>query len=355
MESGVATRPIADLDAYKARLSQYVFQSVLLMKPVFERAKADRRRLVYAEGEDPTVLRAAQAVIDDGLARPILVGRPAVISQRISNLGLRIQLGADCEVVNPESDHRFREYWTEYYALTKRQGITPSDARQVVRTNSTVIASMSVRRGDADALICGLTGPYHEHLKHMVAILGQVPGQALAAVSVVVLKTGTFLIGDTHVHQDPAAATIADIAIAAATCARRFGISPKLALLSHSNFGSSQAPSALKMRDALALVRSREPGLEIDGEMQADAALRAVVREAAVDDSTLHGAANVLIMPNLDAANIAMHLLTVLGEGVTVGPILTGLNYPAHILPAASSVRRIVNMSALAIVDAQSR
>lgn len=239
MESGVATRPIDDLAAYKARLSQYVFQSVLLMKPVFERAKQDQRRLVYAEGEEATVLRAAQAVIDDGLARPILVGRPKVIAQRIANLGLRITLGVDCEVVNPESDHRFRDYWTGYYALTKRRGITPSDARRVLRTSSTVIAAMFVLRGEADALICGLTGEYHEHLNHLVEVLGQAPAQALAAISVVVLRKGTFLIGDTHVHQDPDAATTADIALAAANCARRFGITPKLALLSHSNFGSS--------------------------------------------------------------------------------------------------------------------
>jgi malate dehydrogenase (oxaloacetate-decarboxylating)(NADP+) len=355
MESGVATRPLADLAAYKAQLSQYVFQSVLLMKPLFERAKQDRRRLAYAEGEEVTVLRAVQAVIDDGLATPILVGRPAVISQRITNLGLRIKLGVDCEVVNPESDHRFRDYWTTYYERMRRCGITPSDARRVLRTNSTVIGAMLVRKGEADGLICGLTGAYHDHLNDLLDVLGRTPEQVLAAFNVLILRKGTFVIGDTQVQQDPSAATTAEIALAAAACARRFGLTPKLALLSHSNFGTSNAASALKMREALALVRGREPELEIDGEMQADAALLAAVRAAAVDDSPLHGTANVLVMPSLDAANIALHLLTVLAEGVSVGPILSGLAFTAHILPAASSVRRVVNMSALAAVDAQAR
>ncbi|MBI2802281.1 MAG: NADP-dependent malic enzyme [Gammaproteobacteria bacterium] len=353
MDSGVATRPLADLAAYKDQLSKYVFQSVLLMKPIFERAKQDRKRLVYAEGEETTILRAVQAVVDDQLGRPILVGRPAVIEQRITNLGLRLRVGIDFSVVNPESDHRFREYWSEYYELMKRRGITPADARRVLRTNSTVIAALLVRKGEGDAVICGLTGAYHTHLKDLEEVLGRGTEGALAAVNVLVLRKGTFVIGDTHVHTDPDAATIARIALAAAMRARRFGIRPKVALLSHSNFGGSNTASACKLRDALGMIRAAAPELEIDGEMQADAALVPAVRAMAVNDSPLTGAANVLIMPTLDAANIAMHLLTVLGEGVTVGPILTGLRYPAHILTGSASVRRVINMSALAAVDSQ--
>ena len=353
MDSGVATRPLADLAAYKDQLTKYVFQSVLLMKPIFERAKQDRKRLVYAEGEETTILRAVQAVVDDQLGRPILVGRPAVIEQRITNLGLRLRVGIDFSVVNPESDHRFREYWSEYYELMQRRGITPADARRVLRTNSTVIAALLVRKGDGDAVICGLTGAYHTHLKDLEDVLGRGAEGALAAVNVLVLRKGTFVIGDTHVHTDPDAATIAQIALAAATRARRFGMRPKVALLSHSNFGGSNTASASKLRDALVMIRAAAPDLEIDGEMQADAALVPAVRAAAVNDSPLTGAANVLIMPTLDAANIAMHLLTVLGEGVTVGPILTGLRYPAHILTGSASVRRVINMSALAAVDSQ--
>ena len=355
MESGVATRPIADLAAYKDQLAKFIFQSVLLMKPIFERAKQARKRLVYAEGEEVTILRAVQSVVDDGLALPILVGRPAVIEQRITNLGLRLKVGQDFTVVNPESDHRFRDYWSSYHAIMQRRGITPADARRIVRTNSTVIGALLLAKGEVDAMICGLNGTYHEHLRHLIDVLGQVAGQALAALNVLVLRKGTFVVGDTHVHTDPDAATIANIALAAAERARRFGMSPKVALLSHSNFGSSDHPSASKMRVALAAIQAQAPTLEVDGEMQADAALLDNVRAAAVGDSRLHGSANVLVMPSLDAANIAMHLLTVLGEGVTVGPILTGLQHAAHILPPSSSVRRVVNMSALAAVDAQRR
>ncbi len=352
MESGVAGRPLADLDAYKDQLAKYVFQSVLLMKPLFERAKQIQRRMVYAEGEEVTVLRAVQAVVDDRLARPILVGRPAVIAQRIANLGLRLVVGRDIDVVNPEADQRFREYWTAYFELMKRRGVTPADARRTLRTNSTVIAAMLVRRGEADAVICGLYGEYHEHLAHLREILGD-GGRTLAALNVLVLRKGTFVIGDTQVHAEPTVDALADITLAAAHCAQRFGMTPSVALLSHSNFGSSDEPSARRLRQVLAQVRARMPDLDVDGEMQADAALIASVRAAVVNDSPLKGAANVLIMPNLDAANIVMHLLTVLGEGVTVGPILTGLNYAAHILPPSSSVRRVVNMTALAAVDAR--
>ncbi len=355
MESGVATRPIEDLDAYRDQLGKFVFQSLLLMKPLFQRAKAERKRLVYAEGEENTVLRAVQAVVDDRLAYPILIGRPAVIEQRIGSLGLRLKPGVDFEIVNPESDHRFREYWTDYHDLMQRRGMTPADSRRMLRTHPTVIGAMYLRRGDGDALICGLTGGYQDHLHHLVDLLGLEEERALAALSVLVLRKGTYVIGDTHVHPDPDAATLANIALAAADCARRFGMKPSVALLSHSNFGSSDTPSSRKVREALSIVRAHSPQLEVDGEMQADSALLAAVRRGAVNDSPLLDAANVLVMPTLDAANIAMNLLTVLGEGVAVGPILSGLRYSAHILPPAASVRRVVNMSALAVVEAQAK
>ena len=353
IDSGVASRPIADIGAYRDHLAKFVFQSVLLMKPVFERARQDPKRLVYTEGEETTVLRAVQEVVDAGIARPVLVGRPLVIEQRVANLGLRLKPGQDFDIVNPESDHRYREYWTDYHALMQRRGVTPADARRVLRTQSTVIGAMLLRRGEGDALICGLNGVYGEHLKHLTDVLGLADSRPLAALNVLVLRKGTFIIGDTQVHPEPDAATVAGIARSAADCARRFGMKPSVALLSHSNFGSGDTPSSRKMREALELIRAAAPELEVDGEMQADAALLAAVRRVAVTDSPLQDEANVLIMPTLDAANIAMHLLTVLGEGVAVGPILNGLRYPAHILPPASSVRRVVNMSALAAVDAQ--
>ena len=354
MDSGVATRPLPDLDAYRDQLSKFIFQSVLLMKPVFERAKQDQKRIVYADGEEPVVLRAVQTVIDEDLARPVVVGRPQVVEARIANLGLRLNPGVDFDIVNPESDARFREYSTAYFELMKRKGVSLHEARTVLRTNSTVIAALLVAKGEADALLCGIGGAYRDHLKHLVDILGVAPDtQALAALNMLVLKKGTYLLCDTHVNAEPTAAEIADIALAAAERARRFGMSPRVALLSASNFGTGDDAAALKMREALALVRAAAPELEIDGEMQADAALLPNVRAAAVNDSPLNGEANVLVMPSRDAANIAMHLLTVLGEGVAVGPILHGLRSPAHILTASATVRRIVNLSALAAVDAQ--
>ncbi len=354
MESGVATRPIADLDAYRDQLSKFIFQSVLLMKPVFERAKQDRKRIVYADGEEAVVLRAIQTVIDEDIARPVVIGRPAVIEARIESLGLRLKAGVDFELVNPENDARFREYSTAYFELMKRKGVSLHEARTVLRTSTTVIAALLLAKGEADAMLCGFTGAYRDHLRHLVDILGRAPGaQALAALNMLVLKKGTFLLCDTHVNADPTAVEIADISLAAAERARRFGMSPRVALLSASNFGTGDDASAVKMREALALVRAVAPDLEIDGEMQADAALLPQVRAAAVNDSPMHGEANVLVMPSRDAANIAMHLLTVLGEGVAVGPILHGLNAPAHILTASATARRIVNLSALAAVDAQ--
>jgi len=354
MDSGVATRPIADLDAYRNQLSKYIFQSVLLMKPVFERAKQERRRIVYADGEEAVILRAVQTVIDEEIARPVVIARPSVLEARIASLGLRLKPGVDFELVNPEHDARFREYSTAYFELMMRKGVSLHEARTVMRTSTTVIAALLVAKGEADAMLCGFSGAYRDHLRHLVGIFGHAPGaQCLAALNVLVLKKGTFVLADTHVNAEPTASEIAEIALAAAERARRFGMNPRVALLSASNFGTGDDASAVKMREALAIAKAAAPDLAIDGEMQADAALRPQIRAAAVKDSPLQGEANVLIMPSRDAANIAMHLLTVLGEGVAVGPILHGLNAPAHILTASATVRRVVNLSALAAVDAQ--
>ncbi|MGR8918743.1 MAG: NADP-dependent malic enzyme [Gammaproteobacteria bacterium] len=353
MDSGVATRPLPSLTEYREQLSKYVFQSVLLMRPMYEKAKRAQKRLVYADGEDVTVLRAVQTVVDDGLARPILVGRPAVIEKRIEDLGLRMRPDADFEIVNPESDRRYHEYVEYYHSLMSRRGVTPQDARDVLRSNTTVIAALLVRRGEADAMLCGRAGEYHDHLGHVRDIMGLAdPSHDMAALNVLVLRKGTYFICDAYVHDEPSAAQIANTTVLAAEQVRRFGLTPKVALLSHSNFGSGRTTAALRMREALALVRAAAPELEIDGEMHADAALIPAIREQALLDSTLEGQANLLVMPGIDAANIALNLLTVLGEGVAVGPILLGCRYPAHILTPSATVRRVINMSALAVVDA---
>ena len=354
MNSGVATRPLPSLSAYREHLGKFVFQSLLLMRPIFERAKQTQKRLVYADGEDVTVLRAVQTVVDEGLARPMLIGRPRVIEKRIADLGLRLQSDTDFEVINPESDQRYREYVDYYHAIMKRRGVTPQDARDIVRTTTTVIAALLVRKGAADAMLCGMSGEYHDHLGHVSDVLGRREHcDDMAAMNVLVLRKGTFFMCDTYVHDEPSVAQIVSMTLLAAEQVRRFGLEPKAALLSNSNFGTSNTPSAVRMRGALALIRAAAPELEIDGEMQADTALLSAIRKNALDDSTLDGQANLLVMPNLDAANIALNLLTVLGEGVAVGPILLGCQYPAHILTASATVRRVINMSALAVVDAQ--
>lgn len=354
MDSGVATRPIEDINAYRAELSRFVFQSVLLMRPVFESARTAPKRLAYADGENTTVLRAVQTVIDDQIARPVLVGRPFVIEQRLQDLGLRMRPDRDFEVVNPESDHRFKEYSDHYHDLMKRGGITPRDARNVLRSNTTVIASLLVRRGDADAMLCGMSGRYRDHLDDLMDVLGRKEGaDSVAAMNIMVLRKGTFFLCDTYVNEQPSAQELASMTLLAAEEVRRFGMTPKCALLSHSNFGSSKSPHAGRMQEALALIKAAAPDLEIDGEMQADAALIEAIREKALPDAALKGEANLLVMPSLDAANIALNLLTVLGEGVAVGPVLLGCRYPAHILTPSATVRRVLNMSALAVVDAQ--
>ncbi|MDX2103755.1 MAG: NADP-dependent malic enzyme [Alphaproteobacteria bacterium] len=356
MDSGVATRPIADLDAYKQRLTQFVFRSGLVMRPVFERAKNDPRRVAFAEGEDERVLRAVQTALDDRLARPILIGRPDVIERRIARLGLRMRIGTDVEVTNPENDRRYNAYWSAYHELMERRGVTEDDARMIMRTNTTAIAAMMVRRGEADALIAGCAGRFAVHVRTVEEVLGRAPGvSGFAGLSVLILPRGTFFVCDTHVRLDPTAPEIAEMTLLAAEEVRRFGLQPKVALVSHSNFGRSDHPSATKLRDALALIEKAAPGLEVDGEMQADAALSEEIRRQIFPHSRLKGQANLLVMPNADAANITFATLRVLGDGLSIGPILLGGAAAAHVVGASVSVRGLVNMTAVAVTHAQSR
>jgi len=354
MESGVATRPIADFDAYKQKLLNFVYHSGLLMKPIFQAAKAAPKRIVYAEGEDERVLRAVQIVVDEGLARPILVGRPAVIERRIERFGLRIAPGKDFEIINPEWDERYRDYWGEYYRLTQRKGVSEAYAQIEMRRRLTLIGAMAIHRGDADGMLCGTFGTHELHLEYIDQVIGLRRGvRNYAAMNAVVLETRTVFIADTYVNADPSAEQLAEITLLAAEEIRRFGITPKVALLSHSSFGSSKHASARKMQSALALIDAMDPDLEIDGEMHGDAALSEKVRLAAFPNSRLKGEANLLIMPTVDAANIAFNLLKVAaGSNVTLGPILLGVAKAVHILTPSATVRRIVNMTALTVVDA---
>ena len=354
MDSGVATRPIEDFSAYRDRLSQFVYHSGLLMKPIFSAAKKSPKRIVYAEGEDERVLRAVRVVVDEGLARPILVGRPAVLESRIERFGLRLKAGTDFEIINPESDPRYRAYWTEYHRLSQRKGVTQDYAKIEMRRRHTLIGAMMIHQGDADGMICGTYGRHQEHLHFVDQVLGLRNGvQTYAAMNAVLLPSHTVFIADTYVNANPTAEQIAEITCLASEEIRRFGITPKVALLSHSSFGSSMDAHAKKMQHALALVSAREPGLEIDGEMHGDAALSETVRNAVFPGSRLKGSANLLIMPTLDAANISFNLLKVaVGSNVTLGPVLLGVARPAHIVTPSATVRRIVNMTALTVVDA---
>jgi len=354
MESGVATRPIADFDAYRQRLLNFVYHSGLLMKPIFQAAKSSPKRIVYAEGEDERVLRAVQIVVDEGLARPILVGRPAVIERRIERFGLRIAPGKDFEIINPEWDERYRDYWSEYYRLTQRRGVSEAYAQIEMRRRLTLIGAMAIHRGDADGMLCGTFGTHELHLEYIDHVIGLRRGvKNYAAMNAVVLPTRTVFIADTYVNAEPSAEQLAEITLLAAEEIRRFGITPKVALLSHSSFGSSKHPSARRMQAALALVNAMDPELEIEGEMHGDAALSESVRLAAFPNSRLKGEANLLIMPTVDAANIAFNLLKVAaGSNVTLGPILLGVARAVHILTPSATVRRIVNMTALTVVDA---
>ncbi len=355
MDSGVATRPIEDFNAYREKLEEFVYKTNLFMKPIFSLARKDPRRVVLAEGEDTRVLHATQELVTLGLAKPILIGRPNVIEMRIQKLGLQIQPGRDFEIVNNESDPRYKEYWNEYYDIMKRRGVTQEQAQRAVLSNTTVIGAIMVHRGEADALICGTIGEYHEHFSVVEKLFGYRDGvKAAGAMNALLLPSGNTFIADTYVNADPTPEQLTEIALMAAETVRRFGIEPKVALLSHSNYGSSDAPGALKMRETLAMVRERAPDLMVDGEMHGDAALVESIRNDRMPDSPLKGSANILIMPNMEAARISYNLLRVSSsEGVTVGPVLMGVAKPVHILTSISSVRRIVNMVALAVVEAQ--
>lgn len=351
MDSGVAARPIADMAVYREQLSGFVYQSNMIMKPVFEAAKQAPQRLVYAEGEDIRVLHAVQTVVDEGLAFPILVGRPAVVESRIAKHGLRIRAGVDFELVNPDSDPRYREYYTEYHKLVERKGVTLDTAKREMRRRSTLIAAMLVRMGAADAMLCGTIFQPLMHLLYIDQVLGHSPGSSVyAAMNVLLLPKHTLFICDTHVNYDPTAEQVAEMTLLAAAEVRRFGLTPKVALLSHSNFGSHEDGSARKMSRARELLEQAAPELEVEGEMHGDAALSETLRNEIFPSSRLKGTANLLIMPSLDAANIAYNLLKMTaGEGVTIGSILLGANKSAHILTTTATVRRIVNMSALAV------
>jgi len=356
MDSGVATRPIEDMQVYRDRLSRFVFRSGNLMKPIFESARNDPKRVVYAEGEDERVLQAVQQVVDDRLARPTLVGRPEVIADRIQRLGLRIVPEKDFELINPHSDPRYGEFWRAYHALRERDGLSPDEARTQVRTQNTVIAALAVHLGYADAMLCGAVGRFGNHFRHVLPVIKRAEGvKRCSAMSALILQSGTFFIADTHVQTDPSAEDIAEIAHLCAEEMRRFGIVPKVAMLSYSNFGVSRGASPRKMRKATKLLRERAPDLEVEGEMHADSALNETIRSRLFPNARLTGQANLLVMPNLDAAHIAFNMLKVLGSGVPLGPILVGTERPAHIVTASASVRRLVNMSALAVVDAQKR
>lgn len=355
MDSGVATRPIADFDAYIEKLNQFVYKTNLFMKPIFSQAKTAKKRIVLAEGEEERVLHATQELVSLGLAFPILVGRPSVIEMRIQKLGLHIELGKDFEVVNNENDPRYKEYWQEYYQIMKRRGVSQEMARRAVINNPTLIGGIMVLRGEADGMICGTVGSYGEHYEVVKELFGFREGvHAAGAMNALLLPTGNTFIADTYVNEDPTPEELTEITLMAADTVRRFGIEPKVALLSRSSFGSSDCASAQKMRDTLAMVKARDPHLEIDGEMHADAALIESIRKDVMPDSPLKGSANLLIMPNMEAARISYNLLRVTSsDGVTVGPVLMGVSKPVHILTPIASVRRIVNMVALAVVEAQ--
>ncbi|MBE9609841.1 NADP-dependent malic enzyme [Chitinilyticum piscinae] len=354
MDAGVATRPIENFHIYVEELTQFVYKTNFFMRPVFQAARRANKRVVFCEGEDERVLHAAQEIVDLGLCFPILIGRPSVMQRRIDKLGLRLRLDVDVEVCNNESDPRFREYWTLYHGIMARRGVSEDLARAEVRRKTTLIGALMVKRGEADAMICGTYGQYQRHHWYVQNVVGLRDGvKTTAAMNALVLHTGNIFITDTYVNQDPNAEQLAAITRLAAETIRKFGIQPKIALLSHSSFGSVDSPSARKMQETLAILREQAPQLEVDGEMHGDAALSAAIRQQVFPGSTLKGEANLLVMPNLDAANISFNLLKMTcADGVTIGPILLGLAAPVHILTPTASVRRIVNMAALAAVDA---
>ncbi|WP_454824854.1 NADP-dependent malic enzyme [Paraburkholderia xenovorans] len=356
MDSGVAERPIEDMDAYEQHLQQFVYHSGTTMKPIFQLARSvepEKKRIVFAEGEEERVLRAMQIIVDEKLAKPILIGRPAVIEQRIARYGLRLVAGQDYTVVNTDHDERYRDFWQEYHRMMSRKGISAQMAKLEMRRRTTLIGAMLVEKGEADGMICGTVSTTHRHLHFIDQVIGRKAGaKVYAAMNALVLPNRQIFLVDTHVNVDPTPEQLAEITIMAAEEVRRFGIEPKVALLSHSNFGTSNAPTAQKMRDTLAILRERAPDLQVDGEMHGDIALDANLRREVMPDSTLEGDANLLVLPNIDAANISYNLLkTAAGNNIAIGPILLGAARPVHVLTASATVRRIVNMTALLVAD----
>jgi malate dehydrogenase (oxaloacetate-decarboxylating)(NADP+) len=354
-DSGVALRPIADMQAYRDKLQTFVYASGTTMKPIFTLAKLGKsRRVAFAEGEEERVLRALQVIVDEDLARPTVIGRPQIVAQRIEKFGLRLREGHDYDIVNTDNDHRYRDFWQTYHRMLERKGVTAQFAKIEMRRRLTLIGAMLLHKGEVDGLICGTWGTTAMHLQHIDQVIGRRDGVGTyACMNGLILPGRQVFLVDTHVNADPSAAQLAEITVLAAEEMKRFGVEPKAALLSHSNFGSSAQPSAQKMRDALALVRAAAPWLEIDGEMHGDMALDAKARAVLMPRSTLSGEANLLVLPDIDAANIAYNLLkTAAGGGIAVGPVLLGVAKPVHILTPSATVRRIINMTALAVADA---
>jgi len=354
MDSGVATRPIADMDAYRQQLNEFVWRSGNVMKPVIDRAIADPKRVVYAEGEERRVLHAAQVVVDEGIARPILIGRRGVVESRIKDLGLRIRPGEDFELVDPDSDSRYQKYWTEYHKLQARRGVSPEMARTVIRTSTTAIAAMMLKLGEADAMLCGTFGQFQRHLMLVRQIIGRREDvRDLSSMIAMILPRGVVFIADTHVTHDPDVEELMETATLCAEEIRRFGVEPKVAFVSHSNFGTTDWPSARKMRRAVQLLQRQNLDFEVEGEMHSDSAVDERMRERLFPGNFLEGSANLLIMPSLDAAHISYNLLKVLGDGLPVGPVLVGAAQPAHVMTASVTARGLVNMTALAVIEAQ--
>ena len=356
MDSGVAKRPIKDFDAYRQQLEGFVFRSGLVMKPVFDMARAHKKRVVYPEGESRRVLQACQVLVDDGICHPVLIGRRSVILERITELGLRIVPDEQIEIHDPDDNAHFEQDWQDFHNIMGRRGINPEYARAIVRTRPTVIASLMLRRGEVDAMLCGCQGGFLRHLRYVRNLVGLRKGVTdFSTVNMMIMKQGTFFLTDTYVSVDPTPEHVAETAIMAADVVKRFGITPKAALISHSNFGSHENKSACKMRDALRLIRTQAPDLEIEGEMHADAAISQPIRDRIFPHSMLKGSANLLVMPTLDAANISYNMVKMLGDGLPVGPILVGAAKSAHVVSPSITVRGIVNMTAIAVVDAVTR
>jgi len=354
MDSGVAKRPIRDMVAYRQSLDAFVYRTGMLMKPVFDAARRSPRRVVFAEGEEPVVLRAIQSIVDNGLAFPVVIGRPAVVEHRIEKFGLRIRPGKDFELVNPEKDSRYREYWTTYHQLMERRGVSPDIAKTVIRTRTTVIAALMVHRGEADAMLAGVVGQYQNKLQHVLDVLGLAPGVHVpGSMSALTSDENTIFVCDTHVNTDPDARQLAEVTLMAAEKLKIFGMRPKVALLSHSAFGSEDDRVSRKMKEALAILREQAPDLEVEGEMTADMALDEEFRKQVFPNSRLQGRANLLVAPDIASAHISFNLARMLSNSVTVGPLLLGVGKPAHVLTSSATVRRVINMTAIAVVDAQ--